>query len=621
MTERVLGPTGGRRRKRLGLIVPFAVLAALILAIAASAGPVGNAAGFEDDDANLADDSGNSLIDWNTFATTSWTGTAPYQTSAKTSNSFAFTGISDDQATTSDTNFSGGVKQDDDCASTGTGKSSNKDDLKRIYVASKTAANGHTYLELAWVRIPQNTTSPSAHVAFEFNQNDGSGTTGCGGTSALVKRSTANNGDMLIVYDFEGGATDTPHITLRRWVGSGACEVSSDSPPCWGPASDLTNLGFAEAKVNVSSTVSDTISPSSPSSVTLGLSEFGEAGIDLTNAGVFTSGTCTGFGKVYGVSRSSGNSGTAQMKDLVGPGSINLTNCGTVKIIKQTNPRGLNQSFPFTSTLAGAQMSCTADTTPASFNLNDNGNSGKTLGSTDAAQNSAGNTETCTNVPAGSYTVTEGADQTGFVFSSVACTASGTGTSTSTSGKVASITLAGGGSVVCLYTNNQQLGAIQVSKTSKKTGNALSGAKFSVTGPNSFSTTLTTGSDGKACVDNLAFGSYTVTETQAPTGFVIDTTAGQSITVDNNAKCSDDPFGGETKAFTDTPTSAIQVNFKDEGSGETNGAGTTIVCDPANGNGTDSTTAATGWDKSLTRTGIKTGTTDTVINCTITIDP
>ena len=76
------------------------------------------------------------------------------------------------------------MKQDDDCAATGTGKSSNKDDLKRIYVASKTAANGHTYLELAWVRIPQNTTSPSAHVAFEFNQNDGSGTTGCGGKPA-----------------------------------------------------------------------------------------------------------------------------------------------------------------------------------------------------------------------------------------------------------------------------------------------------------------------------------------------------------------------------------------------------------------------------------------------------
>ena len=88
------------------------------------------------------------------------------------------------------------------------------------------------------------------------------------------------------------------------------------------------------------------------------------------------------------------------MKDLVGPGDVNITNCGTVTIIKQTDPRGLDQVFDFTSNLAGTQMSCSTDTTPAAFQLNDNGNAGKTLGSTDAAQNSTGNTETCSNVPA-----------------------------------------------------------------------------------------------------------------------------------------------------------------------------------------------------------------------------
>jgi uncharacterized surface anchored protein len=33
---------------------------------------------------------------------------------------------------------------------------------------------------------------------------------------------------------------------------------------------------------------------------------------------------------------------------------------------------------------------------------------------------------------------------------------------------------------------------------------------------------VTTGSDGTACVDNLAFGSYTITETAAPSGDAID---------------------------------------------------------------------------------------------------
>ena len=99
------------------------------------------------------------------------------------------------------------------------------------------------------------------------------------------------------------------------------------------------------------------------------------------------------------------------MKDLVGPG-LQLQNCGTVKIIKQTDPRGLNQNFSFTSTLAG-RAHVHRDTTPACFTLNDNGNAGKTLGSTDATQNSAGNTESCINVPIGQYTVTEGADPPG----------------------------------------------------------------------------------------------------------------------------------------------------------------------------------------------------------------
>ena len=124
----------------------------------------------------------------------------------------------------------------------------------------------------------------------------------------------------------------------------------------------------------------------------------------------------------------------------------------------------LNQNFGFTSTIAGAQLSCTADTTPASFTLNDNGN---TTG------DSAGNTETCTNVPAGSYTVTEGADPTGFAFRISPARRPGAGTSaTHASGrpKEANITIAGGGCVTCVYTNKQQLGAIKVTKTRKHRG-------------------------------------------------------------------------------------------------------------------------------------------------------
>ena len=207
------------------------------------------------------------------------------------------------------------------------------------------------------------------------------------------------------------------------------------------------------------------------------------------------------------------------MKDLVGPGNISLTNCGQIIIKKRSNPRGLDQAFGFTSNIAGAQLTCTADTTPAAFSLNDKDNSG--------TSDSAGNTENCTNVPAGSYTVTEGANPSGFAFGSLSCTASGTGSSggqDSTIVKQANITIAGGGVVTCTYTNNQQLGAIKVSKTSTKGSTALSGATFSIkvadeNGAQVTGSPATTGSDGTACVGNLPFGVYSVKETAAPAGY------------------------------------------------------------------------------------------------------
>jgi len=58
---------------------------------------------------------------------------------------------------------------------------------------------------------------------------------------------------------------------------------------------------------------------------------------------------------------------------------------------------------------------------------------------------------------------------------------------------------------------------------------------------------------------------------------------------------------------------AFQVNFRDSGSGETSA---TITCD--NPDGTQDTTAATGWETSDTETGVSA---PVVVTCTITIDP
>ena len=494
-------------------------------------------------------------------------------------------------------------------------------------MASKVdGTTGKVYLALAWVRIPQNTTSSSAHIGFEFNKNT-SGS--CNETGGLVNRTL---GDLLFVYDFEGGSGDAPVITVRRWVTSGSCDVSSNSPPCWGVAQNLTAFGFAEAKVNTFGSATDTIAPADES---LGTNEFGEALIDMSGAGIFPAGQCNSFGKVFAVSRSSGNSGTAQMKDIAGPGDFSLTNCGTIKIIKQTSPRGVNQNFSFTSNIAGAQLSCsqTGTTSPATpFTLNDNGNAGKTAGSADAAQNSAGNTQTCTNVPAGSYTVTEGTNPTGFAFGGLSCTASSgsSGAQDATVPKQANISLIGGGTVTCIYTNNQQLGAIKITKTSKKSGNGLNGVTFSITkggtaitGSPFTTPTPAGGTAGVICVDNLAFGDYIVTETGAPTGFAIDDPAGRTITVDNNANCSAATFAGEATAFTDTPLADIQVRFRDGGSGETaldGPAESNMTCN--NATGTSNRDNTTGWNNTLTVTGIKVdGSAVITVVCTIKIDP
>jgi len=574
-----------------------AALALLGAVLPALAGPVGTAAGFEDDDGNLAPEAPINF-DWNSFAPTTWTGTAPFRTSSTNVSGWAFTGLEDAQATTSDTGFAGGTKQDNDCASVGTAKAPNKDDLKRIYVASNTVG-GDVFLELAWVRIPQNTTSPSAHIGFEFNQGD----TACpAGSDGLVRRTA---GDMLIVYDFEGGATDTPTITLRQWVTSGTCEVGSSSPPCWGPATNLTALGFAEAKVNTFGSVSDAIAPPPPAlPQTLGTSEFGEAGINLTDAGVFSPDVCTAFGKTYAVSRSSGNSGTAQMKDLVGPGNINITNCGNVIIHKVTDPSpdATDTTFDYTTT---------GGLDPATFSLKD----GETF-------------DYGSDVFTGSYSVTETDPGPEFMLTDLDCTASdlshGSTVTENEGTRTASFVLKPLDTIECTYTNTLQVGALRILKNSTKGGPVSTpGAVFSYDS----STVTDNGAGdedpdvGEVCVSGLLPGDYTVNEATPPPGYGDASEVDLTATVVVGTNCTDNqPSDENSVTFTNAPLADIQVNFRDGGSGET--SATSIDCDndPATPDPVDGTPAP-GWDTSVTHEGIAIDPSPKTITCTIVIDP
>jgi hypothetical protein len=551
---------------------------------------VGNESGFEDDDGNLAPNPAGLNFDWNSFAPLTWTGTAPTRTSEASASGWSFTGVEDARAVTSDSAFAGGTKQDADCATVGTQKASNKDDLIRVYFASNTV-NDHVYLNLAWVRIPQNTTSSSAHVAFEFNQ----GTTPCpAGSDSLVRRSTANGGDMLIVYDFEGGAA-TPTIRLSRWIATGTCEVGSNSPPCWGVAQTL-GAGVAEAAVNVGTPVQDGLAPPPATlPVTLNDSEFGEAGIDLTDAGVFPPGECVNFGQGFAVSRSSGNSSQAQMKDLVGPGEVNIQNCGSVIIHKVTvpSPDPTDTTFDYTTT---------GGLDPATFQLKD--------GDT---QDYGG------TVLTGDYTVTE-TDPGPNWMTSLDCSASetddGSTFTVDQATRTVSFNLQPLDTIECTYTNTLQLGAIKILKTSSKDDSALAGAEFDVrrASDNGLVAHVTTDANGEACVDGLTFGGYTVTETAAPTGYSIDDPSTRTITVDNNASCGDVPYVGEETSFSDTPLSEIQVLFRSlAGPGVTNASIDCVV--PAVSENGDPDPATDDTDETFTNLSPGTYT------CTVVVDP
>jgi hypothetical protein len=573
------------------VVVALGAIMALVVGWQVTAFATLPGSGFEGNDGNLAPNGTTPNFDWNSFAPVTWTGTAPERIAEKSQAGWDFDGLEDAQATTSDSGFAGGTKQDAICPSVITAKAPNKDDLKRAYFASTTAADGDIFLELAWVRITQNTTSPSAHVAFEFNQ----GETACGPASDGLVQRTA--GDMLIVYDFEGSATDNPTLRLSRWITSGTCEVASNSPPCWGVANPL-NAAVSEARVNTS-VVGPVVDQIAPTTETLRLNEFGEAGINLTDAGVFTPGECTSFGSAYAVSRTSGSSSTAQMKDLVGPGNVDINNCGGVIMRKVTVPSPDPTDTTFTYDTTGG-----LESGDPGFSLKDG--QSKDLG---------------TEVQAGSYSVTEDDPSPGFALSDINCdasdTANGTNITIDEATRSVSFDLEALDTVDCTFTNTRQTGAIEITKTRKHAADGTgdhphAGVTFTISDndPNTTNDpTATTDADGKACVDGLAQQSYNVIET-VPAGYVSDDSE-KPVTVDNAASCTDDPYVGETISFHNTPLTNVTVSVDSQVDG---GTASTIDC-----GGETASTDANG-DGELTLSDLEPNDPDG-LTCTIVIDP
>ncbi len=349
---------------------------------------------------------------------------------------------------TSDNSFGQGTKEDDPNVTVVTGSiPPQKSDLTRFYEASE-FAHGSNFLYLAWERTNN---LGSANMDFEINQKAQPDLTTTG-PKALNRAA----GDLLVTFDFTNGG-GKPTIGLLTWVTSGPASqcFSSNAVPCWGNHKTLDGTTAIGAVNNLDAVTDPFVSGTSNN---IGALRFGETAINLTAAGVFPPGTCEAFGSAFLKSRSS-SSFPAEVKDFVAPVPVNISNCGSVKIIKHTDPRGKDQVFSYTSNLpaepAGTVggvpqggVNCPGNSSAGvqsdgSFCLNDAGNS--------AGGDSAGNTVYNNALQAGMYTVTEGADPSGFTFENLSCT----GGTTSTSGKTATINLAPNDQVVCTYVNQQ----------------------------------------------------------------------------------------------------------------------------------------------------------------------
>lgn len=387
-----------RRTTRSGrYLIAAAATAAILLTQTMTA--VANLPGssFESGDGNLAVDTGGNL-DWSN---------APNLA----------TGV-DVVGKSSANAFGQGTKEDVSAVSVVTGSiPPNKNDLQRFYVANNVAGNGDIFLYLAWERLVN---IGNANLDFEINQKATAGFT-ASTTGAVTLNRTP--GDVLVSYDF--GGSGTPTLGLSFWVTSanGAASdcFSSNALPCWGKHVTLGS-GVAEGAVNTSSVAEPIIG----GGTTLATGLFGEAGINLTAAGVFPAGVCEAFGSTFVKSRSS-SSFTAEVKDFIAPVAVNISNCGSITVNKVTqNAPNATQTFGFTTS-----------SNLSSFSL------------------AGGGSKAFNTLNAGTYTVTEGAEPTGWDFVSVSCT-DGTNTYTGTtySGTTATIALKFGQNVVCTYTNH-----------------------------------------------------------------------------------------------------------------------------------------------------------------------
>lgn len=551
--KRILAPNGKRRRlTQLGVIASAVMLLALILVPSAMAVLPGSPSKFESgNDPTLG--LGNMTV--NTTGNADWI--------SVTGNS-AYVHLSDVAASGTDDSFTPGQKQDTTCPTIETHKNPPKDDFTDVASFVEGGQADPTFLYGATLRYAAN---GNAAENIELKQ----GTSGeC--TPGFLARTP---GDKLIAIDYLGGGKAVQFHVLT-WIASGACFVGNDLAPCWGANPLTLDPNVAEGGVNTSA-IAIAGNPISGKAIVAG--QFAEFGVNLAAAGIIPPGSCKSFSQTIWESRSSGSSFVSSTKDITIEDK-DINTCASVTVRKVGSDGGSQAGAVFslytgpdnTGTLIGT---CTVDA---------NGDC----------------TPSFTGLTPGQYTL----DETG--------TPAGYDTDPNLP---YTFTLAVGDSLQLEFTDPAQLGAIEITKTSSKgLQPGLEGASFDITAPDSSVTSVQSGADGTVCVDGLKFGTYSVQETAAPTGYAIDDTAAHDVVVDTNSTCGD---GSEaTFAATDTPLTDLVVTA----TGEASPAGTTnsqITCLDAGNNDIGDSPSANTDPATVTANGLAPGT----YTCTVVIDP
>jgi hypothetical protein len=565
-----------KRRLRAGVIATAVVaggLASLSPAYANHPEVSLTGSNFEiDTDANLKVDDAAPSIDW-ASVTATVTPDAP-------------TGADDDS-------FGQGAKEDTAVPTIVDGSiPPNKSDLLNfgVYLEEDT---GGRFLHVFWHRVqePQGTTN----MDFEFNQSETLST-----NNVTPERTS---GDVLIQYDLAEGGTN-PELFVSRWIDgsedppatAAGCEAANKLP-CWSARVNLSDAGDATGSINTSAIP---VAEADPLGADISPRTFGEASIDF-DALIGDSTECVGFGSAYLKSRAS-DSFTAALKDFIAPEDVNIDNCGEVKVIKTDDATPANL-------LNGATFDLVEDAAPT----------GGAPGVEDTVVAASCTTGPPDNLDGeclfedvfqGEYWVIETAAPAGHdladpVYQHVTVTASATDPVTVT------------------FVNPRQRGAIVIDKTAKHAaaeGGEVdqSGVTFTVkdSGGNTVpGGTVVTGADGTACVGNLLFGNYTVTET-VPAGYAAEGDVTKSVTVDSEAACGPPTTGDpESVSFVNVPLTDLDVSVDSQIAGGTHSTidctlgGTSLDTEPDAGDALD--------DVALGLDDLEPGT----YVCTVVIDP